>query len=259
MTTQSETGGLVVAAIDGGSWSSAFGRSLLAMTLVDAHGERRLLREGCGPLFKDAPSGGIADARNACVQRFLDVPQPEWLLMLDTDMVFDSDLPERMIASATEAGVPVLSALCFALKTIGRGPLGVPRSAIIPTIYDWVSIPGPKGVERGFLPRSSYERDSVVECDGVGAAALLMHREALRTVIGRLGKHETGPFDRITVPGINGEGGPRIFSEDLSFCIRAGGAGVRLAVDTSIKTAHDKGGIWLDEDAFDATAAKGQS
>jgi len=54
----------------------------------------------------------------------------------------------------------------------------------------------------------------------------------------------------ITDPTGGGNGTPRMFSEDLSFCIRASAVGLPIGVDTSIKTTHYKGGIYLDETTF---------
>ena len=48
-------------------------------------------------------------------------------------------------------------------------------------------------------------------------------------------------FDKVTHPG------SRRFSEDLSFFVRAAGTDHPTFVHTGIKTAHDKGGIYLRE------------
>jgi hypothetical protein len=72
---------------------------------------------------------------------------------------------------------------------------------------------------------------------------VLIHRNALQAV-----RDKYGPtwFDPITHPT-----GPTTFSEDLSFCVRVAGCDMPLYVDTSVKTTHDKGGVFLDEAFFD--------
>jgi hypothetical protein len=250
-----ERGGLVVAIMDGGNWSSRFGLAFSELRIHDAlAGSRRLLRPTCGPLHQACSAGGISDGRNKVVAQFLEHSRAEWLLMLDPDMTFSPDLAERLIAAHDKSGAPVVGALCFSQVVTGRVENLAVRYRIAPTIYDWVGVE--ESGERGFRARLNYELDTIQECDGTGAAVLLMHREALRTVVGSLSDVEMGPFDRIVGPGIGPGGGPRIFSEDLSFCIRAGGAGIRIVVDASIRTAHDKGGVWLDQETYLEEAAR---
>ena len=101
----------------------------------------------------------------------------------------------------------------------------------------------------GFVPRMSYTRDTLQECSATGAACTLIHRTVLEGI-----RDKFGPvwFDPITHPK-----GPTTFGEDLSFCVRVAALGLPLYVDTSVKTTHDKGGVFLDEETFDVQ--QGQS
>jgi hypothetical protein len=79
----------------------------------------------------------------------------------------------------------------------------------------------------------------------------LIHRRALRKV-----RQEYGDewFSIATHPtGLNGK--PRHFSEDMSFCVRLAAVGIPVHVDTRVKTAHEKGGIFLTEDVYLAQQA----
>jgi hypothetical protein len=44
--------------------------------------------------------------------------------------------------------------------------------------------------------------------------------------------------------------GPTTFSEDLSFCVRAAACDHAAFVHTGVKTCHDKGFVFLDEEYF---------
>ena len=40
------------------------------------------------------------------------------------------------------------------------------------------------------------------------------------------------------------------FGEDISFCLRLTAMDIPMWVDTSVKTTHDKGGVYLDEETY---------
>jgi hypothetical protein len=117
----------------------------------------------------------------------------------------------------------------------------------VPTVYEYVETDD----EIGFRPIPDYPRDQVAPVAGTGAACLLIHRSALEAVRALAGD---AWFDPITHPTAL-KGKPRTFSEDLSFCVRLASAGIQVHVDTSVKTTHEKGMAFLDEDAFDRQLA----
>jgi hypothetical protein len=228
--------------LDPGTWSACFGMCWAELLLYDAATSKRLVRPGGQVLRKVAGAAGISEARNQVAATFLDSTDAEWLFMVDTDMGFAPDTVDRLLASADRYARPVMGALCFALREVEPGPYYSARYGVIPTVYDYVET----GDEVGFSPVPDYPRDAVTEVAGTGAACLLVHRRALHAV-----REKYGPawFDPATHPtGLRG--GRRTFSEDLSFCVRLAGAGVPLHVDTSVKTVHHKGGLYLDEDVF---------
>jgi len=236
-------GSVIPAVIDGGQWAACFGLSWTDMMLADQAGPGRILGGSNQYVRKQAGTMGIAAARNEIAAYFLQ-QNAEWLFMVDSDMGFAPDTVERMIGSATVNGVPILGALCFAQKVdpdLTQNVLYATRYRIQPTLYRYVEVEDTG--ERGFQSLTKYRRDSFQPVAATGAACLLIHRSALE-VIG------PEPFMPITDPVAGGHGTPRTFSEDLSFCVRAQSAGLIIGVDTSIKTTHYKGGIYLDETAF---------
>jgi hypothetical protein len=186
---------------------------------------------------------GVAAARSEIAAYFLRHTDGEWLFMVDSDMGFADDTVDRLIESAEANSVPVLGALAFAQKVdpdVAPGDFGAVRMRITPTLYTYVER---ENGERGFQSITKYRRDAFQHVAGTGAACILIHRSALEAV-------GSDPFMPITDPKAGGRGTPRTFSEDLSFCIRVQAAGLEMGVDTSIKTTHYKGGLFLDEGTF---------
>lgn len=243
-------GSVIPATLDGGQWAACFGVSWSEMLLYDAAGPARMIREGGMYLRKQAGTMGVAAARNEIAAAFL-ASDAEWLFMVDSDMGFRPDTVERLVASATEYRAQVMGGLCFAQKVDRRAggaesPLHAVRYRIQPTIYSYREL---KSGERGFQSISNYRRGEVQTTAATGAACLLIHRDLLN----KIGPE---PFHPFTDPNGAGPGTPRTFSEDLSFCVRAAATGAPIYVDTSVRTTHYKGGIFLDEETFLAQEAQ---
>lgn len=209
--------------------------------MFDAVNERRFRG---GELRLITGTANLPQARNNMMKAFLK-SEAEWLVSIDTDMGFTDDTVERLLASADPVERPVVGGLCFVLRgTPGaHTELHASRYTVVPTLYDWVEVEE----EVGFTPIVDYPRDALVECAGTGTAMILIHRSAAEAVQEKCGDEW---FTMITHPtGDNGE--PRTFGEDLSFCVRLASVGVPVYVNTAVKTTHDKGALFLDEETFD--------
>jgi hypothetical protein len=240
-------GTVVPCFLDDGHWSACFGLSYLELMLHDTLGSQRVVREGGTYLRKVAGTGGIADGRNEVARQFLDHTDGEWLWMVDTDMGFAADTVDRLLTSADPHRRPVVGGLCFAQRRTGPGEFHAERFGIIPTVYQYVET----GDEVGFAPIAAYERDTVTRCAGTGMACVLIHRRVLFKIREAHGDVWFDPMKHPT--GMHGK--PRTFSEDLSFCVRLAALDLPLHVDTAVKTCHEKGGLFLDEDAYDRQQA----
>jgi hypothetical protein len=221
------------------------------MHTYDALGPGRFVRDGGGPgrLRAICGVGSLPAGRNQIVKDFLDQTDAEWLWMVDTDMGFAANTVDLLIAAADPVERPVMGGLCFALKKLTMGEFYAEKFAVGPTLYQFLE----RDDESGFQTVLDYPRDEVVRVSATGAACLLIHRDALIAI---RDKHGDAWFDLITHP--TGKGGkPRTFSEDLSFCVRLAGIGVAVHVDTSVKTSHYKGGVYLDESEYDRRRAHG--
>lgn len=235
-------GTVVPAFLDAGEWSACFGESFLHTMLSDMAGEGRCLQAGTY-LREMAGTGGIPDARNKVAQAFLERTEGEWLWFVDTDMGFEHDALERLLAAADPVERPVMGALCFAHRRMGRTPLRAERYGIIPTLYQFVQT----DEQSGFAPMPSWDYGKIIPVGGTGAAFLLIHRGALEAVQAKYGPQW---FEPITHPTANPGGMPRTFSEDLSFCLRLAACGIQPYVDTSVQTTHHKGSVYLDLEAY---------
>ncbi len=246
MTREFVPGTVVPAFLDPGSWSACFGLSYTDLLIRDVMTSRRIIREGGKHLRYFTQSGGIVGSRNNSARDFLDRTDGEYLWLIDTDMGFAADTVDRLVESAERTReVKVIVGLAFALKR--AKPTGDmlygEHFNVIPTLYDFQESDG----ETGFMPTMDYPRNEVVQVSGTGAACLLIHFSALEEVRRKYGDTY---FDQITLPH-GDRGKPRTFGEDLSFCMRLIACGIPVFVDTSVKTTHEKGGIYLDEPTYD--------
>jgi hypothetical protein len=229
-----------IAYLHPGDVSAAFSMSLLKLMLHETG------RTGMPPLViaNRCASGGLVKGRNEVVQNFLDRTTAQWLLFVDSDMGFRPDALEQLLAVAHKHERPIVGGLCFGLRREGTDPeTHAERFRCFPTVYQW----GETGDAVGFRIIAAYPRDELVTVGATGAAFVLMHRSALEKI---RAAHGDEWYSQITHPT-----GPTTFSEDMSFCIRAQACDLPIHVDTSVKTCHDKGGVFLDETTFDRQQA----
>lgn len=226
-----------------GQQAHCFAQSKHRLVMFDAMTEGRMMHPK-GEMSKECGSNGIVAGRNVLAAAFLDESDAEWLFMVDADMGFPMETLERLIASADPAERPVVGALCFALKSDDStddvaAVTYARRYRMCPTVYDFRETDDAVG----WVARLDYERDAMVECGATGAACTLVHRSVMEAVRAKYG--DTW-FTPVTHPK-----GPTTFGEDLSFCVRVAACDFPLWVDTSVKTTHDKGGVFLDEYSYD--------
>ena len=221
-------GKVVVAYIHPGQISGAFHDSLFQLFVQDAHkgANARILNGGGNISITSGPR--ISQARNDLVQGFLGHPnKPEWLWMLDTDMLFGPDTLEGLLESADPETHPIVGGLCF-----GGGKSGT----VFPTIYHLREPTLNTGVVQVV---HNYPKNSLLQVDATGAACLLMHRDALV----KIGKKYEGVapwFSEGAYAGVS-------FGEDWTFCMRAQSVDIPIYVNTAVKIGHMKNLI-LDED-----------
>lgn len=211
--------------------SHSWHESMMRLMVCDLMTEQRIMDTN-GPFMIRCDAGGLIEARNLAVQRFLDETPHEWLWLIDTDMGFDPYTVERLVAAADPAQRPVVGALCFGLRLVQDDGMGGSRVLPVPTLFRMARTP--QG-HVGFATRWEFPDNTLVQVPATGAACLLIHRSAVEKV---RAEHGDRWFDQVRY-----EDG-RLLAEDLSFCYRLGLAGIPIFVHTGIKTTHHKA-VWI--------------
>lgn len=150
----------------------------------------------------------------------------DYILWIDSDMSFEPDLAQRLIADAEEHHLDFVTGLCFK-RTI-------PTLPTILSSLEWVQ--RPNGEKEGHVEYyKDYPGDSLFKIAGCGMAACLTRVEALKHVA----KHFKGsPF--APLPGL---------SEDYSLCWRMQQLGYEIHCDSRVKVGH-VGSFIYDEDIY---------
>jgi GT2 family glycosyltransferase len=237
------TGLVSVGFLHPGHYAACFAKSLQQLLFFDATGPQRIVSHQYGEIGKECGSGGIVDGRNQLAKMMCDQSDADWLFMVDSDMGFAPDTVERLIEAADPNERPVVGGLAFAQKTDGRSNFYGIRYRAQPTLYDYVDLED----RVGFVPRFDYPRNELVTVAATGGAVVLIHRSVLERI---RAKHGEVWFNPIIHPK-----GPTTFSEDLSFCVRVASLDLPMYVHTGVKTTHDKGGVFYDEEFYDRQQA----
>lgn len=205
----------VIGYVHGGTVRAEFAASLLAVCMEGTTPVASVVAVGSGP--------NISGARNMVVRQFLEEQTAPWLLMLDTDMWFERDLLDGLIAAADPGDRPVTGALCYSQNTDD------PAAQPYPTMYELAERDG----DLCFVRYSKWPEGECVRVSATGAACLLMHRDALETV-GKASGDVAAPWFRESVAGGS------LIGEDLTFCLRLGAAGIPVHVATAVRAGHMK-------------------
>lgn len=221
-----------------GHVATSYTDSILRMVGYDAVNDGVLIRGG-GPMMLPASPNTLSKQRNAAASFLLDESQADWLLFIDSDMGFDEDAVYRLLEAADPKERPIVGALCFGLRSVETDMRGGWRTQPFPTVYDWK-----ENVETGkygFCLRYDYSENCLTRVAATGAAFLLIHR----SVLGKLRDNYGDTwFDRGRM-----EADEDLMGEDISFCARAGRAGIPMFVHTGVRTTHLKP-VWVDEEYY---------
>lgn len=151
----------------------------------------------------------VYNSRNELARRAIQM-DADYVLWLDSDMVFDPDLLERMFARMESDNLDFLTGLCFR-----RTP---PFS---PAIFDKLEYK--KGVVLWTDYHGKVLPNEPFEVGGCGFAAVLIKTDVIMSV---QAKHQA-MFTPMQNTG-----------EDLSFCLRARDCGFRIVCDPTIELGH---------------------
>lgn len=157
--------------------------------------------------YPKPPKVSVHDvARNSIVQNFLG----DFLFMLDSDHSFEPDILARLLHTAAETKIDVVTGL-YQYKTFPHSP----------TLYKW------RGDEKtgGLYPIGEWSQSAnIIEVDSAGAGCLLIRRRVFDRIRDELNEQ---PFERL--PG---------YGEDHSFFLRLRKLGVKSVCDTRVECHH---------------------
>lgn len=202
-----------------------------------------MLQYGVLPGFieRRARSQHVHRARNEIVRGFLET-DCDYLLFVDADMGIPKNTIERLMSVAHVDERPVVAGLCFAQRDVGFDDDDYStRFDVIPTVQLWNLDENDEVVSFSIV--TEYPRDTVIQIDSTGGACVLVHRGVLEKMRAEWGEHWFTPR---TNPA---SGGP--FGEDTSFFLRCRDLAIPVHMDTSVRTSHDKGGVFLTEELWD--------
>ncbi len=203
---------VVIGWIDNGTTTGDFAHTVALATAYEAVNQRfvSIIR------FRHGPQ--MPEGRNKLVTQFLDT-DAEWLMMIDSDMVFAHNAIEKLIESADPKDAPVVGGLCFAInQEYGQYPTTYRNLDNIPiVIFE--------------LPDFG-----MMKVDATGVAFLLVHRTVFENHR-RPGPHPW--FHRLEV-GSSGKYPGAFLGEDLSFCWWLRQNDVPIYVNLDVEVGHVK-------------------
>lgn len=149
----------------------------------------------------------------------------DYILWLDSDMVFQPDILNRMLEVA-KTGKEYVSALCFTRK--------FPTKPVICKKLEW-SRADNGNVKMNVELYEDYPKDEVFEIEGGGFGACLTSVNLIKKIAEQF---RGSPFDPLPS-----------FGEDYSFCWRVKQVEEKMWCDSSIKVGH-VGKLIFDENIY---------
>lgn len=249
--------GVVAASLSAGKVEHLMLTSWLDMNQYDVLGSKG--NNGCGHLVHGGTinllSGPrVTEGRSQIIEAFLKTPvSNQWLLMIDSDMVFEPDVLCELLGHAyggrinedpNNPDLYIIGGLCFAGG----------RSRMFPTIYEGGQRDTDDGGQQVVpFPVEDYPRNKLVKVLATGAAFLLVHRQVLVHMCQPSPKGYGTDSNGVANPYpwfVEGTAKGVQFGEDIAFCMRANALGYGVYVHTGVKIGHLKT-IELNEEVWD--------
>lgn len=165
-------------------------------------------------------SANISAGRNKLVEGFLE-SSAQWLVMIDTDMVWTADAVHQLLEVADPDTAPIVGGLCF-----GQEP---DTGLVFPTMYDLTEVDG----QAEFVRYDVWAPESLFAVLGTGAAFLLVHRTVFEAVRDKGFSVAFPWFQETELEG-------KRVGEDVTFCMRASLVDKPTHVHTGVHIGHVK-------------------
>lgn len=152
----------------------------------------------------------VYNARNNLARQAV-AEEADWVLWLDSDMVFNPDLLDRMLDVCEKNDISFLTALCFRRKP-----------PYTPCLFERLDkLPDDKGASYTALLSVP---EGLFQVGGCGFAGVLMSTDVLISVAAQFGGQMFDPM--------------KGFGEDVAFCWRARQCGYEIWCDSTIEMGH---------------------
>jgi hypothetical protein len=175
--------------------------------------------------FKSVCGLYLAQNRNELTRIFLEDKDNTWLLCLDTDIAFDSEIVYKLLDAADPDERPIISALYFTYY----GKNHMTTSDVVPLWSKYTEGGGYEMVQQIYA-------NEIQQIDAMGFGCVLIHRSALEKFVGKYEDVWTWfGHDLITSGGMNLRLG-----EDYTFCHRARELGIPIFGHGDAIVTHTK-------------------
>lgn len=139
----------------------------------------------------------------------------DYILWLDSDMVFEPDLLEKLYEDAQQ-GMDYVTGIYFRRV--------LPTTPILAKSITWERDKETGIINHGVELYKDYPKDSVFEIAASGFGCVLMKTELVKHLAEACAMSPFGPMPKM--------------GEDFSFCWRAGKMGIKMYCDSRVKAGH---------------------
>ncbi len=232
-----EPGKVCITNLNPGEVRIEFLNSLLETVIGDLN-DRRVIS-----YIRPAIAGPLLDIyRNRAVEWFLANSTAEWMLFIDSDIVWKLSDLYALIDAADASERPVMSGVYLMILPEGLRPGMFFRQTNEETGVTSMT-PWPKELPVVDGP--------LVDCDGVGAGFLLMHRTLLTDMLTKYG----APMPWFANEVIDGV----VHGEDFTFCKRVQEMGFRVIANPAVRLDHIKSATFTVETFNDSAVGNNLS
>lgn len=192
-----------------------FLQALLDTIVTDLNG-RRVINN-----IRATPAGPLLDIyRNRAVEWFLNSTTDEWMLFIDSDIVWKPEDIYTLLDAADPTTRPVVAGVYMMVLPEGARP----------GIFHSVNVDGVSKLE--VWPDDVALSGDLIQVDGTGAGFLLMHRSLLSAMLSVY----NAPMPWFANEVIDGV----VHGEDFTFCARVQQMGFPVMVHTGVQLEHIK-------------------
>lgn len=200
----------------GGSVTVPFCRSLIRLS---ANLAMRKERERTVTRIFEVQGLYVSQNRNAIVKDFLKGGNEEWLMQIDTDIEFGSDLVDKFLFVAMQD--PKMRIIAANVRLGAHKHAGYSRLGNV------------------WAPMESLPHGPLIPVDAAATACIMIHRSVLEEM-----REKQGPvwFDHQYIQGVEDDGSVKSIEggEDLLFCERAREMGIQTWLVRGLKLRHYK-------------------